>query len=138
RFVYQSAAGSDAAELKLSLIPRIFGTLKATVVGMLVAVPLAVLGAIYSSEFMHKRLRKVVKPAVEMMASLPSVVLGFIGAMVVAPFLRDWLARFLLGVVLTPVFVALAAHLWQLMPRNAAGWVKRWARMAVIGAGVVC
>ena len=100
QYIYQSSSGSDAAEVKLSLIPLIFGTLKATVVGMLVAVPLAVLGAIYSSEFMHKRVRKIVKPTVEMMASLPSVVLGFIAAMVVAPFIQEWLPRVLVGLLL--------------------------------------
>jgi phosphate transport system permease protein len=136
RFIYQSSSGSDASEIKLSLVPLIFGTLKATLVGMLVAVPLAVLGAIYSSEFMHRNLRKVVKPTVELMASLPSVVLGFVAAMVVAPFLRDWLARFLVGVVLTPVFLALSAYLWQLVPRDAAAKVTRRARMALVGTAL--
>jgi phosphate transport system permease protein len=137
RFIYQSSSGSDAAEIKLSLIPLIFGTLKATVVGMLVAVPLAVLGAIYSSEFMHKRLRRVVKPTVEMMASLPSVVLGFIAAMVVAPFMRDWLARVLVGILLTPVLLVFCAYLWQLVPRDAAAKVTRRARVLLIGAALV-
>jgi phosphate transport system permease protein len=137
RFIYQSSSGSDAAEVKMSLTPLIFGTLKATIVGMLVAVPLAVLGAIYSSEFMHKRLRRVVKPAVEMMASLPSVVLGFIAAMVVAPFMRDWLARTLVGILLTPVLLVFFAYLWQMVPRDAAAKVTRRARVLLIGAALV-
>jgi phosphate transport system permease protein len=137
RFIYQSSSGSDASEIKLSLVPLIFGTLKATVVGMLVAVPLAVLGAIYSSEFMHKRIRRVVKPTVEMMASLPSVVLGFIAAMVVAPFMRDWLPQVLSGLLLTAVFLVFFAYLWQLLPRRAAAAVTRRARMLLVGGAVM-
>jgi phosphate transport system permease protein len=136
QFIYQSSSGGDAAEVKLSLVPLIFGTLKATVVGMLVAVPLAVLGAIYSSEFMHKRVRKIVKPTVEMMASLPSVVLGFVAAIVVAPYMRDWLPRVLVGILLTPVFLVFFAYLWQMVPRDAAAKVTRRARVLLVGAAL--
>jgi phosphate transport system permease protein len=136
QFIYQSSSGGDVAEVKLSLVPLIFGTLKATVVGMLVAVPLAVLGAIYSSEFMHKRVRKIVKPTVEMMASLPSVVLGFVAAMVVAPYMRDWLPRVLVGILLTPVFLVFFAYLWQMVPRDAAAKVTRRARVLLVGAAL--
>lgn len=115
-FVYQSSAGDDAAETKLSLMPLIFGTLKATVFAMLFAVPVGVLAAIYTSEFLSHRVRRVVKPGVEMMASLPSVVLGFIAAMVVAPYVRDWLPEVLIGLATVPVGVLIAAHLWQLVP----------------------
>jgi len=115
-FVYQSSAGEDAAEIKLSLMPLIFGTLKATVFAMLFAVPVGVLAAIYTSEFLSHRVRRVVKPGVEMMASLPSVVLGFIAAMVVAPYVRDWLPQVLIGLVTVPVGVLIGAHVWQLVP----------------------
>jgi phosphate transport system permease protein len=137
RFIYQSSSGSDAAEVKLSLVPLIFGTLKATIVGMLVAVPLAVLGAIYSSEFMHKRLRRVVKPTVEMMASLPSVVLGFVAAIVVAPFVRDWLPQVLVCNLVAPIILVFFAFLWQLMPREAAAKVTRRARVLLVGTAVL-
>lgn len=115
-FVYQSSAGEDAAEIKLSLMPLIFGTLKATVFAMLFAVPVGVLAAVYTSEFLSHGVRRVVKPGVEMMASLPSVVLGFIAAMVVAPYVRDWLPQVLIGLITVPLGVLLGAHLWQLVP----------------------
>jgi phosphate transport system permease protein len=117
-FVYQSSAGDDAAEIKLSLMPLIFGTLKATVFAMLFAVPVGVLAAIYTSEFLSHKVRRVVKPGVEMMASLPSVVLGFIAAMVVAPYVRDWLPQVLIGLVTVPLGVLVGAHLWQLVPMS--------------------
>jgi len=117
-FAWQSSAATDQSEPKLSLMPLIFGTTKATVFAMLFAVPLAVAGAVYTSEFLDTRLRRVVKPSVEIMASLPSVVLGFVAAIVVAPFLRDWLATVLVGLFVVPVGVVVAAHLWQLLPQR--------------------
>ena len=115
-YVYQSSSGDDASEIKLSLMPLVFGTLKATVFAMLFAIPIAVLAAIYSSEFVSKRVRKKIKPTVELMASLPSVVLGFIAAMVVAPFVAQHLDTFVMGLVVLPIAVLFAAHVWQLIP----------------------
>ncbi|MCB1282106.1 MAG: hypothetical protein KDB18_11355, partial [Salinibacterium sp.] len=96
-WVYQSSSAEDAAEIKLSLVPLIFGTFKATIVAMLIAAPLSVLAAIYSSEFLHRRVRSTVKPVIELMASLPSVVLGFIAMAVVAPWVGEHLAGVMLG-----------------------------------------
>ena len=94
--------GSDAFESKLSLVPLIFGTLKGTLYAMLFAVPLAILGAFYTSQFMHRRLKGIVKPTIELMAALPSVVLGFFAALLIAPEVE----RLLPGVILMPVVVA--------------------------------
>lgn len=139
-FRYQSTSGEDASEAKLSLVPLIHGTLKATVFAMLFAAPLAVLAAIYTSEFLDRRVRALVKPGVEMMASLPSVVLGFIAAIAVAPFVRDHLLAVLLSLLTIPVAVLLGAHLWQLAPPHAASRVtprvKLLAMFATIAAGV--
>lgn len=115
-YVYQSSSGDDASEIKLSLMPLVFGTLKATVFAMLFAIPIAVLAAMYSSEFVSKRVRKKIKPTVELMASLPSVVLGFIAAMVVAPFVAEHIDTFVIGMVVLPIAVLAAAHVWQLIP----------------------
>lgn len=118
--VYQSTAADDSAEPKLSLTPLIFGTLKATVFALIFAVPIAVMAAIYSSEFLPPRLRSRVKPTVEMMASLPSVVLGFIAAMILAPFVRDHLSAVLVGLVIVPIAVLFASAVWPLLPGNLA------------------
>ncbi len=136
-FIYQSSAGSEGAEVKLSLIPLIYGTLKATVVAMFIATPLAVLGAIYTSEFMGLRSRRIVKPVIELMASLPSVVLGFVAAIVVAPFLARWLPQVLIGITLTPVLMGLLAHLWQLVPMPRRAWVSRRARVGVVAMALL-
>jgi phosphate transport system permease protein len=84
-YTWQSSAMSEDYEPKFSLIPLIFGTIKAAFYSLLFAIPIAILGAIYTSEFLDLKVRAIVKPTVEMMASLPSVVLGFVAALVMAP-----------------------------------------------------
>jgi phosphate transport system permease protein len=119
-FTWQSSSGSDSFEPKLSLVPLIFGTVKATVYALLFAVPIALMAAIYTSEFVHHRVRAVVKPAMEMMASLPSVVLGFIAALILAPIVEDWVSAVLMVFIAVPVTLLVAAYAWQLLPRHVA------------------
>ncbi len=132
KWVYQASSAEDAAEVKMSLVPLIFGTLKATLVAMLIAGPLSVLAAIYSSEFLHRSVRSKVKPAIELMASLPSVVLGFIAMAIVAPWVGDHLPGVMIGLIVVPGVVLFAAHLWQLFPTRVLLGVPTWARIALV------
>lgn len=88
-FEWQSTGGRDDFEKKLSLVPLIIGTLKGTFYAMFFAVPIALLGALYTSQFLHPDLKRYVKPTMEIMASLPSVVLGFIAALWLAPIVSN-------------------------------------------------
>ena len=63
------------------------------------------LGAIYTSEFLHFRVRAKVKPVIEVMASLPSVVLGFVAALVIAPVVETWMSAVVLGFGLLPLLL---------------------------------
>lgn len=135
-FFYQSSSGDDAAEPKLSVTPLIFGTLKATVYAMLFAVPLAVLAAVFTSEMLHPTVRNRVKPVVEAMASLPSVVLGFIAAMVVAPFARDWLDTILAAFIVVPFAVLIAAHAWQMLPVRVTSRLTSFQHLLLVAAAV--
>ena len=119
-FTWQSSSGTDSFEPKLSLVPLIFGTFKATLYSLLFAVPVAILAAIYTSEFVHHTVRAVVKPAMEMMASLPSVVLGFIAALVLAPLVETWIAAVILAVLLMPFALLAGAMAWQTLPQARA------------------
>ncbi len=74
---------------KVSMIPLFIGTLKTTLVSMAVAVPVGVGGALFAAEFAPRRLREVLKPTIELLAGIPSVVLGFFALMVMASFLQD-------------------------------------------------
>jgi phosphate transport system permease protein len=139
-YTWQSSSGSDAFEPKLSLVPLIFGTLKATVYSLLFAIPIALLAAIYTSEFVHRRVRSVVKPTMELMASLPSVVLGFLAALVIAPVVESWISAVILAFALVPVALLAAAYIWQLLPQALAlrwGGLPKFATMfLVIGAAL--
>lgn len=74
---------------KYSMIPLFVGTLKVTAVAMTVAVPVGIAAAIFSSEFAPPRLREILKPAIELLAGIPSVVLGFFALMVLATWLQS-------------------------------------------------
>ncbi|WP_241759542.1 phosphate ABC transporter permease subunit PstC [Pyxidicoccus parkwayensis] len=74
---------------KVSMIPLFIGTLKTTIVSMVVAVPVGVFGALYAAEFAPRRLRELLKPVIELLAGIPSVVLGFFALMVMATVLQD-------------------------------------------------
>ncbi len=118
RHVWQSTGGTDDFESKFGLMPLIFGTIKATFYSMLFAVPLALLAAIFTSEFLSPRIKMKVKPTIEMMASLPSVVLGFLAGLVLAQFLEDRVPAMLMAAVTIPVTLVVAAGLWQTLPRS--------------------
>ena len=126
---WQSTGASDASEAKLGLMPLVFGTLKATFYTMLFGAPLALLAAIYSSEFLHPRTKARVKPMIEMMASLPSVVLGFFAGLVMAPFVEGIVPQVLTCVFTVPLSFLLGAYLWQLLP---SGVVVRLSRFRLL------
>jgi phosphate transport system permease protein len=120
-YVWQSSSGTDDFEPKLSLTPLLIGTLKGTVYSLLIAIPLAVFGAMYLSQFMDPRLKVVVKPAVEIMAALPSVVLGFLAGLWLAPRIQQMFPALLLLLVLFPLFTLVAGAAWEAVPRRIRG-----------------
>jgi phosphate transport system permease protein len=120
KHIWQSSFAGVAPEMKLGLQPLVFGTLKATFYSMLIGAPLALLAAIYTSEFLSSRSRSRVKPVVEMMASLPSVVLGFLAALVFAPIVEKVVPAILCCFITMPVAFLLGAQLWHLLPYRFA------------------
>ncbi len=74
---------------KYSLLPLLAGTLKVTVIAIGLAIPLAVAGALYTSEFAHSWARELIKPSIEILAGIPSVVVGFFCLMVLAGWLQS-------------------------------------------------
>jgi phosphate transport system permease protein len=114
--VWQSTGGTDDFEPKLSLTPLVYGTLKGTFYALLIAVPLALLGALYASEFMHPGLKAAVKPAVEIMAALPSVVLGFLAGLWLAPRVERVVPGLFLVPLVVPACVLGALLLWRALP----------------------
>jgi phosphate transport system permease protein len=116
--VWQSSSATDDFEPKFGLWPLVFGTLKATLYSMLFGAPIALLAAIFSSEFLVPTLRNRVKTLIEFMASLPSVVLGFLAALVFAPFVQRLVPTALLSFLTIPGTILLGSYIWQLLPQR--------------------
>jgi len=116
QFVWQSSGGTDDFEPKLSLTPLMIGTLKGTFYSLLLAIPLGVLGAMYTSQFMHASYKRYVKPIVEIMAALPSVVLGFLAGLWLAPRVEQFVPALLAMFVVLPVAVLIAGAGWRALP----------------------
>ena len=136
-FIWQSTAGTDLAEAKYSLVPLVFGTLKAAFYAMLFAAPIALMAAIYTSEFVHTRVRSTVKPAMEMMESLPTVVLGFIAALVLAPWVEEWIGAVLLGFISLPLGLMLGAFIWQMLPVQTVLRYDGFPKFVLMAASIV-
>lgn len=77
------------------MFPLIMGTLSVTILTAIMAIPLGLATAVYIAEIAHYRVKEILKPLVEMLASFPSVVLGFFGMVVIAPILSNWLSPIL-------------------------------------------
>ena len=124
KLVWQSSSGSDDFEAKFSLTPLIFGTIKGTVYAVLLAVPLAVLAAIYTAMFMHPDLRAKIKPTIEIMAALPTVVLGFLAGLWFAPVLERNFPAMTGMVLVMPLVIALSTGLFLLLPASLKNRVR--------------
>ncbi len=74
---------------RYGLLPLFLGTLKVTIIALLFAAPVSILAAIYTSMFAKPRIREIIKPAIELLAGFPSVVIGFFALMVLATILQD-------------------------------------------------
>lgn len=143
-YVWQSSSATDEFEPKFSLMPLTLGTLKAAFYAMLFAMPLAVLGAIYSAYFMSPRLRGLVKPSIEVMEALPTVILGFLAGLWLAPFLESNLPSVFAILILMPVFMVLTAYVWSTLlgpwvrARVPAGWEAAILIPVVLLTGWLC
>lgn len=133
-YTWQSSSGTDDFEPKLSLVPLIFGTLKATIYSLLFAVPIALLAAVYTAEFLSRDYRGPIKSIVEMMASLPSVVLGFIAALVLAPIVETRVLAVLLACALIPIMALCLGHATQILPHRVAARCSGKAQLWILAA----
>ncbi|MEZ8144521.1 phosphate ABC transporter permease [Enterovibrio norvegicus FF-162] len=117
-YVWQSTSGSEAFEGKLSVVPVVFGTIKVAAYALIFAIPLAVGGAIYTAYFMPSGLRKVVKPTIEIMEALPTVILGFLAGLWLAPIVETHLPAVFIIFFAMPISFLATAVVWTSLPRN--------------------
>lgn len=130
---------------KYNLVPLIIGSLKTTLVALLFSVPLALAAAIYVSQLAPPTLKEWLKPAIEMLSAVPSVVLGFFGLIILASFLQSvfgyqsrlnaFVAGIALGLAVIPVVFSIAEDALTSVPRSytqaalalgASKWQAAW------------
>ncbi len=126
-YTWQSSSSDNDFEPKYSFAPLAFGTLKAAFYTMLIAAPLAICGAIYTAYFMAAPLRRKIKPLIELMEALPTVILGFLAGLWLAPLVEDKLTAIITLLLALPIGVLLFAFLWSRLPvplraRVPEGW----------------
>jgi phosphate transport system permease protein len=130
---------------KFNIVPLFVGTLKVTLIGLLFAVPLAVGAAIYVSQLARPRVREIVKPAIELLSGIPSVVVGVFALLVMATVLQSifhyqtrlnaFVAGIALGFAVIPVIFSIAEDALTSVPRaytqgalalGASRWQTAW------------
>lgn len=117
-FVWQTTSASDDFEAKYSLVPITFGTIKTALFAMLFSVPVAVFGAIYTAYFMSASMRKIVKPTIELMEALPTVIIGFLAGIWFAPLVETNLPAIISLLVILPPVSLLVGALWYVIPNR--------------------
>mgnify|MGYP001820078872 CR=1 FL=1 len=117
-YIWQSSSTSNDFEPKFSLSPLTFGTIKAALYAMMVAVPLAIMGAIFTAYFMSPKMRTIVKPTIEIMEALPTVILGFLAGLWLAPIVEGNLPGVFSILILLPIMTILTAWLWTKLPAS--------------------
>lgn len=132
-YTWQSSSASTEFEPKFSLTPLAFGTLKAAFYAMLLSVPLAVCGAMYTAYFMAPAVRNKVKPVIELMEALPTVILGFFAGLFLAPFMESHLTGVFALLVIMPLGILTFAFAWAQLPANIRHRVpESWHLVLVI------
>jgi phosphate transport system permease protein len=140
-FVWQPVGATPT----YSILPLFLGTLKVTIVAMLFAAPLGVLAAIFTAEFAPRWLKEIIKPVIELLAGIPSVVLGFFALIVLATFIQDTLkldyrlnainAGIALGLAVIPVIYTICEDALNAVPKayrnaslalGATSWQTAW------------
>ncbi|WP_165816098.1 phosphate ABC transporter permease subunit PstC [Kumtagia ephedrae] len=129
-----AAAGATDSAGQFGLIPLLAGTLYIALVALLVAVPVGLMSAVYMAEYASRSVRSVVKPALELLAGIPTIVYGIFALVTLGPFLRDlsaalaggspfiqaqsiFTAGFVMGIMLIPVVSSLSDDIITAVPR---------------------
>ena len=121
------ASDWDPMAGKFGIYPMIVASLWVTFGAMLIGAPLGVAGAIFLNEFVPKPVMKVVKPTIELLAGIPSVVFGFLGVMVLAPWIRATMggpglsvlaASVILGIMVLPTVISISTDAISAVPNS--------------------
>lgn len=122
-YVWQTSSASDDMQAKYSVLPILMGSIKAAFLALVVAIPLAIGSAIYTGYYAGAGIRKIVKPYIEVLEAIPSVVIGFIAAIWLLPVSENYLVGVFLFLLLCPLFLLAFAWLNESKRHlNLPGW----------------
>jgi phosphate transport system permease protein len=114
-------------EGKFGIYSMIISSLYVTLGAMLIGAPLGIAGAIFMNEFLPKPIMRIIKPTIELLAGIPSVVFGFLGVMVLAPFIREHMggpglsilaAAIILGIMVLPTVISISTDAIAAVPNS--------------------
>lgn len=135
--IWQTTSASDYQEAKFSLTPLLIGSAKASLLALTIALPMSIGAAVYTAYFARARLRHILKPTIEMLEAIPSVLIGFIAAIWLAPLAEQFLFSFAFFLVTVPVGLLLIT----LIQHRLASWlpftVRPGAEVLFALAGIV-
>ncbi len=138
-YIWQSSSASSDFEPKFSLTPLTFGTFKAAFYAMLLAMPLAIAGAIFTAYFMAPGMRGLVKPSIEIMEALPTVILGFLAGLWLAPFVEAHLPGVFTSLLVIPLGMLIASLLWWYVPEHVKTRVPDgWQAALLLPVVILC
>lgn len=109
------------------IFPMILGSLYVTAGAIIIGVPIGILTAVFMARFCPQKLYRIIKPSVDLLAGIPSVVYGFFGLMVIVPFIRDFLggsgssmlaASVILGIMILPTIVNVSEAAIRAVPES--------------------
>lgn len=139
---WQSSTATDFQEQKFSLTPLLMGSIKASFLALIIAIPMAISAAIYTGYFAHAALRAWVKPAIEMLEAIPSVVIGFIAAIWLTPMATHLLVGVVFFIITLPLILvatlllkAVVARRWTHINRSVELLL---AAITLLVLGAVC
>lgn len=138
-YVWQSSSASSDFEPKFSLTPLTFGTFKAAFYAMLLAMPLAICGAVFTAYFMAPKMRGIIKPTIEVMEALPTVILGFLAGLWLAPFVESHLPGIFVCLLAIPAGMFVASLIWWHAPDRIKLLVPDgWQAALLIPVVMIC
>lgn len=115
------------SEKIFGILPMIVGSIEVTMGALIIGVPLGLACAVCLTEFSSKRIRQILKPVIELLAGIPSVVYGFIGVVILVPFIRDnfggpglsvLAASIILGIMILPTIISISIDSLLAVPRT--------------------
>lgn len=130
-YIWQTSVSNAEQTPKYSVVPLIMGSLKASILAIIVAFPLALGAAIYTAYFASSKIRNAVKPSIEMLEAVPSVIIGFIAAIWLAPFAEQHLISIFLLLVLLPFLVVLIAAVQAVLVNQLGDILANKARLYI-------